>query len=585
VTAPKARWWNDGRAALVGALLMVLGNATAHMLMLPPYQAVDEGRHMGYAVALTTGHIPHVLDPIEPKDLALPDIKGTNIQAAAAHPPLYHSIVGFPVKLASQAGSAAVAVRIARSISIVFGLLSVAMMYRLLRTLLPGRRDLVAMALGAVACLPIFTFAISVAYNDALAMLGVTGVLATTAAAAVGGFRRRLYIECAIWMSVAGLTRMTAFLATVPAALVWIWIARDIGLGKRLRPLLRGLLAGAGLFTAAALTSGWFYIRSFVMYGDPTAATALLGHLKRVPHGYFRAFVERPAVLFEQHWTRIVGGVFLPASSERYAHALAILTVIGIVVLGVRMVRRRPLALPDLATRWAWVAVLGAAAVNLGLVLAFHAKGGDITPRYILAFFWLQMLVLVVTMTWPRGPYLAAGVLFSMALMHFLIMEAYASEQVGNVLLAQEEGRRRGSDFAVAVGIRRSGVPEPEVWFVGWLALFTAGFTMIIREAFRHYRPTLASDVALAGPGAVGGEGGRLDLPGDEADHRERDVHDEEHEQPERDALRGGEADGREHHRKERLADADAAHADRQEPHQVGDGQQAHRVEERDRDA
>jgi hypothetical protein len=470
-----------------------------------------------------------------------------------------------------------VAVRSARTVSIAFGLLSIFMMWRLLRTLLPRRGDLVAMSMGAVACLPIFTFATSVAYNDALAMLGVTGVLASTASAAVSGFRRRLYLECALWMCVAGLTRMTAMLATLPAALAWIWVARNADIAPRLSPRWRGLLGCAGLYAATALTSGWFYVRSFLLYGDPTAASALLDRLKRVPHGYFRAFVERPGVLFEQQWTRIVGGVFLPASSERYAHTLMILSGVGLLILAIRWVRSRPRPLPEGPARIAWAAALGAAAVNVGLVLAFHAKGGDVTPRYILAFFWLQMLVLFVAMTWPRGPYLAAGLLFSMALMHFLIMEAYASEQVGNVLMAGAEERRRGTDFAVAVGIRRSGVPHPEIFFVGWLALFTAGFTMVIREVLRSYRQTLAS--------AGVGEGRGLDLPAHEPDHGERDVHHEEHEEAEGDALRGGKADGGEHHGEEGLADADAAHADRQEAHQVRDRQQADRVEERDRDA
>ena len=63
------------------------------------------------------------------------------------------------------------------------------MAWRILRTLLPRRDDLVALALGATACLPIFTFATSVAYNDSLAMLAVTGALASFCSAAVHGFR------------------------------------------------------------------------------------------------------------------------------------------------------------------------------------------------------------------------------------------------------------------------------------------------------------------------------------------------------------------------------------------------------------
>ncbi|MBL9025340.1 MAG: hypothetical protein JNL21_24310 [Myxococcales bacterium] len=524
MTEGRAPFWNDARVVLAGALLMVLSNATAHMLMLPPYHAVDEGRHLGYAVALADGHIPHVLDKIDPSVLKLKDIKGTNIQAAAAHPPLYHAIVAFPVKKLSAADHAAVAVRFARSVSIIFGLASVLMIWRLVRTLLPTRTDILAIVLGALGCLPIFTFAVSVAYNDSLAMLGVTGALAATAAASVQGFKRRLWIECAIWMAVAGSTRMTAFLATMPVALAW-WViaAKRSDAASRVRRHLAGALVGGGLFFTTALACGWFYVRNVVLYGDPTAATALLDRLDRVPHGYFRAFVLRSGVLYEQHWTRIVGGVVLPESSERYAHLLMLLAGVGSVVLFVRWVRRKPRPLPLGPARLAWATVAGSALINLVLVLAFHAKGGDITPRYILAFAWLQMLLLLVPMTWPKKPSLVLGVLLSMAIMHFLIMDAYAAEQIGTVLLSPDRPGRRGTDFSVAMGIRRSGVPLPGVWFVGLLVLYTTGLVMVLGAVLRRYKPTL-------GALATGGEGGRLDLPSDDANPRPGGAGDEKHE-------------------------------------------------------
>lgn len=571
--------WNDARVILAGALLMVLSNAVSHMLMLPPYHAVDEGRHLGYAIALADGHIPHVLDRIDPAALRLKAITGTNIQAAAAHPPLYHAIVAFPVKKLSAADHAAVAVRFARSVSIVFGLASVFMIWRLLRTLLPHRIDVLAIVLGALGCLPIFTFAISVAYNDSLAMLGVTGALAATAAGCVEGFRRRYWIECALWMAVAGSTRMTALLATMPVALAW-WLvaARRTEPAARLRGHLAGALAAGGLGFTTALACGWFYVRSLILYGDPTAATALLDRLDRVPHGYFQAFIMRPGVLYEQHWTRIVGGVVLPESSERYAHLLMILAALGAVVLLVRWLRLTPRPLPRGPLALAWATTWASALINLVLVLLFHAKGGDITPRYILAFAWLQMVLLLLPMTWPKKPSLVLGVLLSMAIMHFLIMDAYAAEQIGNVVLSPNRPGRRGVDFSVALGIRRSGVPLPEVWFVALLVSYTTGLVMVLGAVLRRYRSTLLGLPA-------GGERGRLDLPRDEADHREGDVDHEEHEEAEGHALRRGQPDGREHDREERLTDADAAHADRQEPHEVGHREQADRVEERERQA
>lgn len=584
MTEQRRSFWDDARVVLAGTLLMVLSNAASHMLMLPPYSAIDEGRHLGYAVAIAEGRIPHVLDPIDPSSLRLKEIRGTNIQAAAAHPPLYHAIVALPVKYFSKADHAAVAVRFARSMSILFGLASVYMIWRLVRTLVPARTDILAITLGAVACLPIFTFATSVAYNDALAMLGVTGVLAATTSGCINGFRRSLYLECGLWMAVAGATRMTALLATMPAALAW-WLV--VARGRQSQPAVRrhfvGLLASAGLFAMTAATSGWFYVRNVMLYGDPTAATALLTRLERVPHGYFRAFILRPGVLYEQHWTRIVGGVVLPESSERYAHLLMILAGIGALVLLVRYVRTRPRPFPTGPLRLAWLATIGPALVNLVLVLGFHAKGGDITPRYVISFAWLQMVLLLVPMTWPKRPSLVMGVLLSMAIMHFLIMDAYAAEQVGTMLLTQGQAGRRATDFSVAMGIRRSGVPLPEVWFVGLFVLFTIGFVMVLGAVLRNYKQTLALAADLpfgaargapeTSPSAGSAEGGRLDLPGHEADHREGDVHDEEDEQPERDALSGREANGGKHDREKGLANPDAAHADRQEAHQVRDGE------------
>lgn len=486
------RLLEGGRASLVGALLMVLANATTHMLMLPPFLAVDEGRHLGYAVAIVEGKIPHVLEPIDPAKIGTRDIVGSNLQAAAAHPPLYHAIVGLPFQKAVAAGRVALGVRFARTVSIVFGLISLVMAWRVLRALLPRRDDLVALALGATACLPTFTFATSVAYNDSLAMLAVTGALASFCTAAATGFRRALYVECIFWACVAGLTRLTALLAISPLAVGW-WLLLARGAeGPALKRHLRGALGAAGLGAAVLATSGWFYLRNLSIYGDVTAASALFQRLSRSPHGYFNAFVLRPGTLYEQHWTRIVGGVRLPASSERYAHALMSLAALGGIVLCLRLVRRRPLPSLGRPLRLPWAAVAASAAIILFLTLMFHARGGDLTPRYILPVVWLQMLILMVPMTWPRGPSLAVGVIFSMALMHFLVMEAYAAEQIGEVLLRPDNPRRKGIDFAIAIGIRKSGVPLPEVWFVGALALFTTGLVVLLGAFNRAYRSTLA---------------------------------------------------------------------------------------------
>jgi hypothetical protein len=211
-----------------------------------------------------------------------------------------------------------------------------------------------------------------------------------------------------------------------------------------------------------------------------------------VPQGYFNAFVLRPGLLYEQHWTRIVGGVLLPSSSERYAHVIMTMAGIGGAILAARLWKSRPRPTVPHELRLAWIMTASTALIVLVLALLFHARGGDLTPRYILPVVWLQMLLLLAPMTWPRSPWLAIGILFSMAMMHFLVMEAYAGQQITDLLVRPDRPNRKGIDFALAIGIRKSGVPRPEVWFVGAMGLFITGLVLVVRSVAEAYRSTLA---------------------------------------------------------------------------------------------
>lgn len=506
--SPRADRWE--RIGLGGALLIYFSVGLLSLVTLPPYHPIDEGRHMGYAMALGEGRIPHVLDPIDTQKLQIETFRGTNIQAAAAHPPLYHALVAYPLKLAIARGDAAMGVRFARVLSLLFGGLTLVFAFRLLRRLAPERPHVAIAGVAFVGSLPVYVNACSIGYNDGLAVLAAVAALDASFGIVTRGFTWRRYLFCALWLCAASLTRLTCFLAAFGAV-------ATVGLAPLLdrsasvpRRLLVGAARAFGLVALAVAASGWFYVRNYLTYGDITASSALLDRLNRQERGLFRAFFSwRWLDLFEHYWVRIVGGVNLWGTSLLFARALLIVAAISLVIVAVlrRHELRRAFVPSELMIMRA-----GALVLTLGTVipvLLFFAKGGFLTPRYIMPASWVEFGVVALALSWTVRPWLTQGTVVLLGFMSFLTLEVYATKVFDDVPFAGGlSPRLKPDDFGIVVGLRSQGFPLPEYWFVVGLVAMVAGLMLVLHAVSASYLRAGLRRAAAGTPDEVNQAGG-----------------------------------------------------------------------------
>ena len=164
------------------------------------------------------------------------------------------------------------AVHLARLVTIMFGLVTVAATYSLLLTVLPGRLGAALGAAAVVAFNPSFLFASALVSNDV--PLAALCSLALLICARL--IRKSLEPNLRSWallgviVALAMLVKTTA-LGLIPIALaVAAWIAVDRRAGAHLKThILVDALIGI-LVPVLALT-GWWFIRNQLLYGDPMA--------------------------------------------------------------------------------------------------------------------------------------------------------------------------------------------------------------------------------------------------------------------------------------------------------------------------
>lgn len=164
----------------------------------------------------------------------------------------------------------ALAAHLLRLYSVALGALTVGLTFALAREVFPESRSLAFLAALFVACLPQFLFIGSSINNDNLATTFSTAVLWQLART----IRRGITIRRALILGVlAGGALLTKFntITLVPLALLAIFF---ITVPKR---AWRTAFFGASAFVlVVALIAGWWYARSFALYGDPSGLSLII---------------------------------------------------------------------------------------------------------------------------------------------------------------------------------------------------------------------------------------------------------------------------------------------------------------------
>ncbi|MGD8804505.1 MAG: glycosyltransferase family 39 protein [Chloroflexota bacterium] len=281
-----------GPWSLAAVLVAFVAVTLIYIWLAPPFEGPDEPEHFGYVTWLAQGHgFPPQGD----------EAWSTPIRQEASQPPFYYSIAALLASLVDLEGPPAafrpnphfpsnapgtvadnkniaihypgdtsplqggwLALYLARGVSLLMGMSAILCVYGLGRELYPERRWFALAAAGLVAAMPQTLFMSGLVSNDMTA--AATGALTLWLLARLvrrgPSGRRGLALGAAYGLAILSKASSLVLLAPIGIALAWLWWRREYPAGNALR-------AGAGAGAAALAVGGWWYIRSWVLYGSP----------------------------------------------------------------------------------------------------------------------------------------------------------------------------------------------------------------------------------------------------------------------------------------------------------------------------
>lgn len=294
VTVPETdRTW---RRILVGIVLASLGAALFYGSLTPRDFGPDEPAHTAYAVVLEEGHLPDV-DTIKPERRA--ELRSgrapnsTDYVYVANHPPLFAAVQAGVSKVLDRTGLAhSPELAVGRALNALCTLLSVVAVGSLGRAV-GGSRRIGVLAAGMFAAVPALWSLATYGYSDGGSVLA-TALVVWAGVEAWKRFDRTTGAWLALAVVGAGATRATALivaLAVTAAVCLRHGFRSHHGPGPSATVATRsaGPLAGLGrtavsfglVVIPAVVLTGWWYLRNWIRFGDPTASHLLNERLGR----------------------------------------------------------------------------------------------------------------------------------------------------------------------------------------------------------------------------------------------------------------------------------------------------------------
>ena len=228
----------------------------------------------------------------------------------------------------------ALAVHIVRLLSVLMGLGTVYMTYRLGRELFPARPAVGLAGAAFTAFTPMFLFISASVNNDNLATL-LASVIVWMLVRMVrrdAAPSRRFYVLLGLATGAGMLAKFQlGFLIPLIALALGMVAARQ----RKWRPLVEGgAIAGA----LTVLIAGWWYARNYALYGDATGINVFLDIVGRraVPADWHQLWTERE--VFAMSYWGFFGGLNVPMPDVLYTFFNSVAALAGL-GLGVALAR------------------------------------------------------------------------------------------------------------------------------------------------------------------------------------------------------------------------------------------------------
>ncbi|MBL7062931.1 MAG: hypothetical protein ISS49_01820 [Anaerolineae bacterium] len=400
---------------LIVSLFIILG--IVYSLATPILEASDEFKHYPYVQYVQTHHALPVLDPdvctwpppddcpwlqsggqppayyvlmaaltswIDTSDLD--DVRWMNPHAFVGDPSQVcnkNLVVHLPEQEQFPWHGSVLAIHLIRLLTLGLSAGTIVLTYLLARDLFPDRP---ALALGAAALTafnPMFIFVNASVNNDALAAFVGCLDLLLSVRLARDGLRTPLplwrYGLVGLVTGLFILTKLSGLGALILLACLLAWLSYR---RRSLRPLLVGLPI---IVTIAALLSGWWFLRNWRLYGDPTALNvfvAIQGVRGGIPT--LRDWLDE-FVTFRWTYWGLFGAVNVMAPRWVYIF-FDLLSLAGLIGFVLWIVQRQKIRNPQSAIRnsvW-WIPALWAAILFVSVLrwtwIYFSFQGRLIFP-------------------------------------------------------------------------------------------------------------------------------------------------------------------------------------------------------------
>jgi len=285
------------RSSLALLLAAFVAVSLIYIWLVPPFEGPDEPEHFGYVTWLAQGKgFPPQGD----------DAWSTPVRQEASQPPFYYVVASLPARLIAQENPVAVfrpnpyfpsnapgtvadnkniaihypgdtaplqggwlALYLARGVSLLLGIGLIVCVYGLGRQIYPETRSFALAAAALTAVTPQTLFMSGLVSNDMAA--AATGALtlwflATLVRRGPSGWLG-LALGAAYGLAILSKTSSLVLIVPISVAFAWLWWQRV----HPSRSLIRAIVGSA---IAALIVGGWWYIRSWILYGTPLGLSA-----------------------------------------------------------------------------------------------------------------------------------------------------------------------------------------------------------------------------------------------------------------------------------------------------------------------